>query len=160
MNPKPQPQATVRPEVSRHPKTSELRGWGFRLPLPQGWVDRSIYCAAGPLGDGIQATISIAQETTGQDLEEFVTEQLQQLSGQLEEFSLIKREKRAFRGAPCAVVQLIWRDSAGTSVQQSQWYFRGPRCVYAITATAQPSEFSKLDSELARLISEFAPSSI
>ena len=102
MGPQEPPEAGVPMENPEYPPIGELKGSGFALSLPEGWVDRSIYCAAGPILEGFQSSLAVIVEHRP-DLKVFkgyVDGQLKLLEGQLEGFALQEQTEKSVGGRP------------------------------------------------------------
>ena len=133
-----------KPTPSPSPVIAELRGAGFRMPLPAGWVDRSVYCAAGPEQDGFQPTLTVtvqhAPDVT--DIAVFAQDQLRQLAGQLDDYEFGRAEKRQIGTRPGYWAQFEWTGPDGARLHQQQWFMPKAPNVYIVTATAPAEKFA------------------
>jgi len=134
-------------ENPEYPPIGELRGTGFSLALPRGWMDRSIYCASGPVLEGFQASLAVIVEHRPElkELKGYVDGQLQLLEGQLEGFALRERQAKAVGGRPTEFAHYAWTSPEGVPLRQSQWYVHQPPNVLVITASAHQDAFDQLE---------------
>ena len=141
------------------PPLRELRGAGFRLALPVGWSDRSVYSTSTQTPDGHQATITIITQLLpqGGDLASYAEDQLRQLAGQLSDYEGIRSERRLLGTRPCQFVQFRWKPAKSDPVRQSQWYVQHQSFVFTLTATVPEGAPQDVDTRLASILGGFTP---
>jgi hypothetical protein len=156
----PKPGAAKPPVASPGPPPiRELRGPNFRLTLPAGWSDRSLYSASLQTPEGLQATITVVTRLLpqGGDLAAYAEDQARQLAGQLPDFEAIKSERRMLGTRACQCVQFRWKPDGSDPVRQSQWYVQNLNLVYTITATVPEAASRDIETRLANIIGAFVP---
>jgi hypothetical protein len=156
----PKPGAAKPPVASPGPPPiRELRGPNFRLALPAGWSDRSLYSASLQTPDGHQATITVVVQLfpQGGDLASYVEDQARQLAGQLPDYEAIKSERRMLGTRSCQCVQFRWKPDGSDPVRQSQWYVQNLNLVFTITATVPEGAPRDIETQLAIIIGSFVP---
>jgi hypothetical protein len=154
----PQPRGRAGPAVPPG-KPFELRGPSFRLGVPEGWSDRSVYCVTTPGAGELQATFAVTRSECprGVTLADCAQDQLRQLAGQLAEFQVIRSEKRLLGTRECQRAQFTWKTAEGLVVRQSQWYLQQGDHVFALTATAPVDSFAQFEPQFDQLVAAFTP---
>ena len=136
----------------------ELSGSLFRLPLPDGWTDRSVYCAGGPTLRGFKCSIAVTAESRPalDDLPAYVRVQLRQLEGQLTDFAPAPGAEQPVPEGAAQRIDYTWTTPEKVPVRQVQWYlYRRPH-VWVITATAHKEAFAEIESLLKQVVGQFS----
>lgn len=136
----------------------QLEGAYFRLPLPEGWVDRSFYCAGGPLHNGFQASMTVTYEIRKQlaDLRQYVSIQKSQLEGQLTDFELAPGPEQPLAEGPGFRLDFMWKNQEGVPLRQRQWYFYRAPVVWVVTASAHREAFDGMESTFSQTCRQIA----
>lgn len=136
--------------ATRTSSIRELRGALFRLPLPAGWTDRSIYCAFGPAvdGQGPTLTVTVEQVPEGNDITVLAQDHLRQQSGQLDEYRLLSSEKRFLDTKTCHCAKFQWKTRDGRPVRQVQWFVHKEPNLFVITATSGCEAAPEVENQL------------
>ena len=137
----------------------ELRTQAFRWVLPPGWTDRSIHCLSGASDKDVHPTLAVTSETVaaGTDIAAYAADQVDQLTGQLSEFELIRTEARMLVTRPCRWAQFKWKNSEGVVVRQSQWYLIKDTTAMTLTATAPDEAYAQFEAAFEQAIRTFTP---
>lgn len=136
------------------PPIRTLCGESFRMPLPEGWVDRSVYCSGGPVVGGFQVSLAVTVEHQDQAqlLDSFVEIQMSQLAGQLDGFEREGDEPAEIDGRPARRCTFSWNPAGGVPLRQTQWFVQNGMTVLAVTATAPRERFVGIVGMLERIV--------
>jgi hypothetical protein len=153
------PPAPAPPAPTTKPLIHELRGPLFKMAVPEGWTDRSIYGAALPvMVENMQPSLVVTQENAPgiKDFETFFKGLVLEVEGQLPEYKEQKREKRAAGGHAAQYLEYTWKSPAGVVLRQAQWYAYKDPVVYILTATAPDSGFEGLRAQFDATVKGFS----
>ena len=151
--PVPPPPPPVKPPIR------ELHGALFKMAVPEGWTDRSLYVCSAPMPvEGIEPNVTVTQENRPdlKDLDEYSKGVMSELSGQLPEFKLRKSEKRSLGGRDARWNEYNWKNPHGVLLRQAQWHVYKSPTAFVITATAPESAYAKFEATLEEVVKGFA----
>ena len=140
------------------PVIPELRGACFKMALPEGWTDRSVYLAALPETiQDMQPSLAVTQDNIPglKDVEGFAQGLMLDLQGQLPDYKEIKKDRRSLAGRSANYVQYSWKNPKDVVVRQAQWYVYKDPVMFIITASAPESAFARLEGQFDEIVKAF-----
>lgn len=141
------------------PLITELKGACFKMPVPEGWTDRSIYIAALPETiESIQPSVVITQDNVPglKEFDGYVEGLVLDLKGQLDGFKEVKTERRSLAGRSANYVQYTWKNPKEILLRQAQWYVYKDPVLFIVTASAPESAFARLEPQFDEIVKGFA----
>jgi hypothetical protein len=141
------------------PPITELKGALFRLALPEGVVDRSIYMAAFPPVENFQPSLVVTQEHNPglKDFPEHVSGLVRALEAQLKDYQFHGRDKVTLAGRAGERARFSWTNPKGVRLRVSQWYVYKDPTLFVLNATAPEAAFEKLEAAFEAAVKSFAP---
>ena len=132
----------------------------FTLPLPDGWIDRTIFTLTGPVTDGVQhnITINIDREVVADTLLDFAALQIQSLENQLHGVRLLKEEKVLLaNGTPAYRAIFVWYPVEDVRLYQEQLYVIDGGLGYTLTASFTKKTRKTIGPTIERIMLSFEP---
>jgi hypothetical protein len=125
---------------------SEVRTDAFALPLPEGWVDRTVVTLAGPADDGYAPNIVVTRETLcdHMGLGAFSQGWQAMLADQVPVTPVRPVEHTEIAGRPANVRIVSWA-AAGLRLTQIAFLFVDNETGYAVVGTCTDDRFAELE---------------
>jgi hypothetical protein len=129
----------------------------FVLPVPGGWVDRTVVTLTGPEVEGFAPNIVVTAEPLcdGLGLGGFASGWVARIAEHVAVRELRKPEHVRIAGEPAQVRTLGWAD-AGVSIAQRAALVVHDGIAYAIVVTAPADGLDEADAVLADVLGGFA----
>jgi hypothetical protein len=138
------------------PKNTE----GFRISLPDGWKNETIYTYKGPDDSGVQHNliIQVDPEPETRDLLLYAKQRLQALRDSLQGFELLaEKEKKLKSGIPAYEVVFKWIPSGDKIIFQKQDYLISGEKAYNFTASFSKQSLKTIGVDVDNIIDTFNP---
>lgn len=127
--------------------------------LPPEWHDRSVNIFAVGGKPPFDFSLVISRETLppGQDMVQFVDEQIAKLPAQLKSMRLKGKRQKKVGGAPALEAELTWQADTGP-IHQRQVYVEHLGRVLIFTATAPIKIADEHELQFDEILASFSPS--
>jgi hypothetical protein len=133
----------------------------FRLSLPDGWEENTVYTFQGPLDSGVQHNIVLMiDRTIGRKtgLAEYVRRQMATSKDALPEFEMINEgEKTLPSGLPAREVVYKYVPPGRNVLFQKQLYTIAEGAAYVFTSTFSRKTLATIAHDVDRIIASFKP---
>ncbi|MFH1686347.1 MAG: DcrB-related protein [bacterium] len=129
----------------------------FRLGLPDGWDDQTIHFFQGPEEFGLlhNLTLMIDADPPCDDLDEYVSGQLDHTLGSLPDAEVLKEEtRRRPDGLAVRAVTLLWRPPSKTPEIKKLYYMEKDGVFYNFSAPFTKQTLKTLAVEIDRMIDQ------
>ncbi len=132
----------------------------FRIGLPEGWSDKTLYTLTGPVTDGLQhnVMISVGQDVPFTSVREFAEWQISAIEQELKGCRLLKKgNAKLANGLPAYQAILTWCPADGLKVYQEQIFVLAEGLGYMLTATFSKKTRKTLGPQVERMMLSFEP---
>lgn len=129
----------------------------FTVELPDEWEDRTMVTLVAPFQPGgFASNVVITQHFIGsnESVEGFAEEQTRLLQQSLPQYQVLDRRSTEINGLP-AVQQLHQFQTESGILQQAQTFVLAENVVYALTCTAQVTDFNAFIPAFRQIVENF-----
>lgn len=137
-------------------RQTEVRLGAYSLPLPEGWVDRTVATVAGPMEHGVSPNVVVTREELcdHMGLGAFAAGWIARLSEELPVRELRPVEHETVAGVRAQIRTVGWR-ATGLEIVQLAALLVADDHGYAIVATAAEQSFEALEPVFRQTIDGF-----
>jgi len=100
-----------------------------RLPVPEGWEDRTVNTLDYPRPTGLLRVVMTRQQARGRDIRKIVDENLVDMGRRLAGFELVSREEVELDGETGVSVFVHFKDDGELRDQRSLWLVVGKKAL-------------------------------
>lgn len=132
----------------------------FKIDLPDGWEDQTMYTYKGPDDSGVQhnLVLMIDSESEGIDLNSYAELRIESLKSTLSGFELMgQREKKLKSGHVAYEIVYKWAPGADKILVQKQVFTMIGEKTYNFTASFSKKTIQTIGSQVDAIIDSFAP---
>jgi hypothetical protein len=131
----------------------------FKVDLPKGWKDTTVYTYQGPDDSGVQHNITLVvdRKPAAPDLKTYAAERRSQLLATLQGIDILKEEERTMEsGYPAYELVYKWIPVEGTVVYQKVLFMLVGRVVCTFSGNFSKKTIKTIGVEFDRIAASFA----
>jgi hypothetical protein len=132
----------------------------FKLDIPPGWVDETVYTYKGPDDSGVQhnLVLMVDSESNPGDLIAYAKQRIQTLTQTLSGFELLSEQPKKLKsGFDAYEVVYKWIPAEGKIIFQKQVYLIANGVAYNFTASFSKKTIKTIGNEVDEIIDSFKP---
>ena len=132
----------------------------FKLDIPPGWLDQTVYTYKGPDDSGIQHNLVLMIDSESQpgDLLVYAKQRIQTLTQTLSGFELLNEQPKKLKsGFDVYEVIYKWIPTEGKVIFQKQVYLIANGIVYNFTASFSKKTIKTIGTDVDAIIESFKP---
>jgi hypothetical protein len=133
----------------------------FRIKLPDGWEDRTVFTYFGPMDSGVQHNLVVTVDPKPKekkDLTQYVRSQIGQNESRFPGFTMIaEREKALPSGFPAYEIVYKYCPAEGKVVFQKQVFILAEEKGYILTASFSKKTMKTIAHVVDEMIASFSP---
>jgi hypothetical protein len=133
---------------------------GFKVDLPSGWEDQSLYIFKGPDDSGVEHRIilTIDNDVTAPSLKEFAQERIEALLGSIQGAEILNEENKVLAGGDAAREFVIkWVPVDGQIIFRREILVLKGKKGYHFSANFSKKTIKTIGNEVDQILNSFIP---